>query len=114
MLYNIFVHINCVKQVNNQNGTKRRKYYYRNIDESYLAKIKKEALLRSAKEVEFYEKLHILGYWSFPSTNMIKTNIVRVSAKSSSLIMNRLIDDVNAYYEKIVNIQDEYDFQDSE
>ena len=97
-----------------ESSVKDDNYYHRNIDESYLAKIKKEALLRSAKEVEFYEKLHILGYWSFPSTNMIKTNIVRVSAKSSSLIINRLIDDVNAYYEKIVHIQDEYDFQDNE
>lgn len=86
--------------------------YYRNVDESYLAKIKKETFARAAKEMDFYEKLHVLSYWAFPSENMIKTNIVKVSVKSGNLIINHLIDDVNSVYEKIVYIQDEYTIRD--
>ena len=88
--------------------------YYRNVDESYLAKIKKETLARAAKEMDFYEKLHVLSYWAFPSENMIKTNIVKVSVKSGNLIINHLIDDVNSVYEKIVYIQDEYTIRDDD
>ena len=88
--------------------------YYKYADETYLEKMKKESLLRTAKEIDFYEKLHVLGFADYRSGNIIKTNIVRVSKKSSDLVLNRLIDDVNSYYDKIIHIQDEYAIQETE
>jgi nicotinate-nucleotide pyrophosphorylase len=88
--------------------------YYKYADETYLEKMKKESLLRTAKEIDFYEKLHVLGFADYRSGNITKTNIVRVSKKSSDLVLNHLIDDVNSYYDKIIHIQDEYAIQETE
>jgi hypothetical protein len=88
--------------------------YYKYADETYLEKMKKESLLRTAKEIDFYEKLHVLGFADYRSGNITKTNIVRVSKKSSDLVLNHLIDDVNSYYDKIIHIQDEYAIQKTE
>ena len=74
--------------------------------------IKKESLYRFAKEIDFYEKLHILGFDDYMRGAATKTNIVFVPQKSSKLIINHLIDDVNSLYEKIIHIQDEYAIQD--
>lgn len=97
-----------------ESSVKDETKYYRNADENYLAKIKKETLARAAKEMEFYDKLHVLSYWAFPSEHMIKTNIVSACVKSGNLIINHLIDDVNSLYEKIVHIQDEYAIRDED
>lgn len=88
--------------------------YYTYADEKYLAKVKNEILCKTAKEVEFYQKLHILGFSDYRSGNVTKTNLVFVSKKSSNLIINHLIEDVNSLYDKIIHIQDEYDFQDED
>ena len=88
--------------------------YYKYADETYLEKMKKESLLRTAKEIDFYEKLHVLGFADYRSGNITKTNIVRVSKKSGNLVLNHLIDDVNSYYDKIIHIQDEYAIQETE
>lgn len=83
-------------------------------DADYLEQRKKELLYNATKEIDFYEKLHVFGYWAYPRGNMIKTNIVKVSKKSSDLRINHLIDNVNSYYEKIIHIQDEYAIQEKE
>ena len=80
--------------------------YYTYADESYLAKMKKESLCRTAKEIDFYEKLHILGFSDYRNGNMTKTNIVCVPRNSKNLMINHLIDDVNSLYENIIHLQD--------
>lgn len=86
--------------------------YHSYADEKYLERIKKESLSRIAKEIDFYDKLHILGFDDYRRGTTTKTNIVLVSQKSSTLIINHLIDDVNSLYEKIIHIQDKYAIQD--
>ena len=88
--------------------------YYTYADENYLAKVKKEILCKTAKEIEFYQKLHIFGFFDYRNGNTTKTNIVFVSKNSSNLIINHLIEDVNSLYNKIIHIRDEYDFQDED
>lgn len=88
--------------------------YYTYADENYMAKVKKEILCKTAKEVEFYQKLHILGFFDYRSGNITRTNIIFTSNKSSNLIINHLIEDVNSLYNKIIHIQDEYDTQNEE
>lgn len=88
--------------------------YYTYADESYLEKIKKESLCRVSKDIEFYEKLHVLGFSDYRSGNITRTNIVFVPQKSSVLIINHLIDDVNSLYEKITHIQNEYAIEDKD
>ena len=84
------------------------------IDEQYLKQIRKDSLARMVKKIDFYGKLHVLGFTDYIHGNIIRTNIVRVSQKSKELIINHLIDDVNLLYEKIVHIQDEYAIRDDE
>jgi hypothetical protein len=88
--------------------------YYSYVDENYLAKMKKDFLFKRAQEVDFYEKLHILGFSDYRSGNITRTNIISTSNKSSNLIINHLIEDVNSLYNKIIHIQDEYDTQNEE
>ena len=88
--------------------------YYTYADESYLEKIKKESLCRVSRDIEFYEKLHVLGFSDYRSGNITRTNIISVPQKSSALIINHLIDDVNSIYKKIVHIQDEYAIRDDD
>ena len=88
--------------------------YYTYADKSYLEKIKKESLCRVSRDIEFYEKLHVLGFSDYRSGNITRTNIISVPQKSSALIINHLIDDVNSIYEKIVHIQDEYAIRDDD
>ena len=84
---------------------------YSYADESYLAKIKKEWLCRVAKDIDFYEKLHILGFSDYLNGNITRTNLVFISVKSSDLITNHLIEDINSLYNKIIRIQEEYSVQ---
>jgi hypothetical protein len=88
--------------------------YYSYVDENYLAKMKKDFLFKMAQEVDFYKKLHILGFSDYRSGNITRTNIISTSNKSSNLIINHLIEDVNSLYNKIIHIQDEYDTQNEE
>jgi hypothetical protein len=88
--------------------------YYSYVDENYLAKMKKDFFFKRAQEVDFYEKLHILGFSDYRSGNITRTNIISTSNKSSNLIINHLIEDVNSLYNKIIHIQDEYDTQNEE
>jgi len=81
---------------------------YSYADESYLAKIKKESLCRVAKDIGFYEKLHILGFSDYRNGNITRTNIIFIPKKSNDLIINHLIEDVNSLYNKIIHIQDEF------
>lgn len=87
---------------------------YSYADESYLTKIKKESLCRVAKDIGFYEKLHILGFSDYRNGNITRTNIIFIPKKSSDLIINHLIEDVNALYNKIIHVHDEYDVKDED
>ena len=77
--------------------------------DAYLEKAKKGFLYNTAKEVDFYKKLHVVR---FSNIWITRTNIIFVSKKSSNLIIHRLIEDVNLFYNKIIRIQDEYAIQD--
>ena len=87
---------------------------YSYADESYLAKIKKEWLCRVAKDIDFYEKLHILGFSDYLNGNITRTNIIFIPKKSGDLIINHLIEDVNALYNKIIHVHDEYDVKEED
>ena len=87
---------------------------YSYADESYLAKIKKESLYRVAKDIGFYEKLHILGFSDYRNGNITRTNIIFIPKKSSDLIINHLIEDVNALYNKVIHVHDEYDVKEED
>lgn len=88
--------------------------YHTYADEQYLERLRKEALARTVREIDFYEKLHVLGFADYRYGNITRTNIVCISQKSKELIVNHLIDDVNSLYQKIVHIQEEYTTQDNE
>ena len=88
--------------------------YHAYADEQYLERLRKDALARTVREIDFYEKLHVLGFEDYRYGNITRTNIVCVSQKSKELIINHLIDDVNSLYRKIIHIQDEYTTQDKE
>lgn len=79
-----------------------------------MAKIKKESFCKTLKDVEFYEKLHILGFSDYRNGNITRTNLVFISRKSGDLITNKLIEEANSFYNKIVHIQDEYVIQDED
>jgi hypothetical protein len=79
-----------------------------------LAKIKKESFCKTAKDVEFYKKLHILGFSDYRNGNITRTNLDFISRKSGDLITNKLIEEANSFYNKIVHIQDEYVIQDED
>ena len=85
--------------------------YYSYADENYLAEIKRESLCRAANNVDFYEKLHIVGFSDYRNGNITRTNLVFISVKSSDLITNHLIEDINSFYNKIIRIQEEYSIQ---
>ena len=85
--------------------------YYSYADENYLAEIKRESLCRAANNVDFYEKLHIVGFSDYRNGNITRTNLVFISVKSSDLITNHLIEDINSLYNKIIRIQEEYSIQ---
>jgi hypothetical protein len=85
--------------------------YYSYADENYLAEIKRESLCRAANNVDFYEKLHIVGFLDYRNGNITRTNLVFISVKSSDLITNHLIEDINSLYNKIIRIQEEYSIQ---
>lgn len=88
--------------------------YYSYADENYLAEIKRESLCRAANNVDFYEKLHIVGFSDYRNGNITRTNLIFISVKSSDLITNHLIEDINSLYNKIIRIQEEYSVQDED
>lgn len=59
-------------------------------------------------DLNFYKKLHIICFDDYRNRNSTKTNIICVSQKSNSPILDSLIDDVNSWYEKAIHIQNEY------
>lgn len=77
-------------------------------ESDYLEQTKKELLCQTAKDVDFYEKLHIFGFSDYRNGNITRTNIIFIPKKSNDLIINHLIEDVNSLYNKIIHIQDEY------
>ena len=58
-----------------------------------------------------FEKSHILSFSDYRSGNTTRTNIICIPKKSSDLIINHLIEDVNSLYNKIIHVQDEYDIE---
>ena len=71
----------------------------------------KEFLFNTAKDVDFYKKLHILCFTEWVCNNSTKTNIVYLSLpqKCANDNVKILINELNSLYEKVVNIKDEYD-----
>ena len=82
--------------------------YHTYADAQFLERMRNDSLARMVQEIDFYEKLHVLGYTDYRYGNITRTNIVRVSQKSKELIINHLIDDLNLLYGKIIHIQEQY------
>ena len=52
----------------------------------FLEQTKKELLCKTAKEVDFYEKLHILGFSDYRNRNITRTNIIFISKNRMTLL----------------------------
>lgn len=77
-------------------------------DAEYLEKVRLDVIQRVLGDFDYNESGNIISFRGFVSGVGIVTNIVSVDAVSKDVRLQNLIDELNDYFDKIIDIDEEY------